>query len=158
MLHGSWATFACFLRDRLTFAETFAVIGDVVMVQALNFEALGDRLPPQNIDAEESILGGILLDPEAMGRVEDILTADAFYMRAHQIIFRAMPTLHGHGSPTDLISVGSWLTDNDLLEKAGGAIKLTQLVDRTVSAVNIDRYALLVADKYVRRQLMQVGT
>ncbi|MEM1426846.1 MAG: replicative DNA helicase, partial [Cyanobacteria bacterium P01_H01_bin.130] len=123
-----------------------------------NFETYGDRLPPQNIDAEESILGGILLDPEAMGRVADILTADAFYLSAHQIIFKAMVSLHGHGNPTDLVSVSSWLADNKMLEKAGGAVKLTQLVDRTVSAVNIDRYAMLVADKYVRRQLIQVGT
>ena len=128
------------------------------MVQALNFETFGDRLPPQNIDAEESILGGILLDPEAIGRVADILTADAFYLSAHQIIFKAMTALHGHGNPTDLVTVSTWLSDNELLDKAGGAVKLTELVDRTVSAVNIDRYAMLVADKYVRRQLIQVGT
>ncbi len=58
------------------------------MVQELNFQAYTDRLPPQNIDAEESILGGILLDPEAINRVVDLLRPEAFYLSAHQEIYR----------------------------------------------------------------------
>ncbi len=54
------------------------------MVQNLKFDAVSDRLPPQNIEAEEAILGGILLDPEALGRVMEVLTPDAFYMGAHR--------------------------------------------------------------------------
>lgn len=127
------------------------------MVQELNFQAYSDRLPPQNIDAEEAILGGILLDPEAISRVADLVRPEAFYLTAHQEIYRAMLTLQNQGLPTDLMSVMTWLRDRGLLDKVGGQTKLIQLIDRTVSAVNIDQYAQLVMDKYMRRKLIQVG-
>lgn len=119
---------------------------------------MNDRaLPPQNVEAEESILGGILLDPEAMGRVADILTPEAFYLKDHQEIFEAALDLHRQRLPTDLMTVTSWLSDRDRLDKIGGTSKLAQLIDRTVTAVNIDRYAALVMDKYMRRQLIAAG-
>ena len=113
--------------------------------------------PPSNVEAEEAILGGILLDPEAMGRVIDLLRPDAFYLNAHRDIYKGALTLHIQGQPTDLMTVTSWLSDHSLLEKIGGTMKLAQLLDRTVSAVNIDRYANLVMDKYMRRQLITAG-
>nr|WP_290222671.1 replicative DNA helicase [Trichocoleus desertorum] len=128
------------------------------MVHDLSFQPLSDRLPPQNIDAEEAILGGILLDPEAINRVIDVLRPEAFYISAHQEIYRTAVTLHSQGKPTDLMSITSWLQDHSLLEKVGGQSRLAQLVDRTISAVNIDQYASLVMDKYLRRKLIQVGT
>ncbi len=127
------------------------------MVQELNFQAYSDRLPPQNIDAEEAILGGILLDPEAISRVADLVRPEAFYLTAHQEIYRTMLALQNQGLPTDLMSVMTWLRDRGLLDKVGGQTKLIQLIDRTVSAVNIDQYAQLVMDKYMRRKLIQVG-
>jgi replicative DNA helicase len=114
-------------------------------------------LPPQNIEAEESILGGILLDPKAMSRVVDFLIADAFYVKSHQEIYRAAIGLQAKGNPTDLMTVSSWLQDHYLLDEVGGIPRLLQLVDRTVSAANIDRYAELVMDKYMRRQLISTG-
>ncbi|NJN60529.1 MAG: replicative DNA helicase [Coleofasciculaceae cyanobacterium RL_1_1] len=127
------------------------------MAEELNFEGLEGRLPPQNIEAEESILGGILLDPEAIGRIAELLLPDAFYISSHTTIYHTMLFLHGQGLPTDLISVASRLSDLGQLQVIGGQAKLVQLVDRTVSAVNIDRYAALVMDKYLRRQLIQAG-
>lgn len=121
------------------------------------FEAIGDRLPPQNIDAEEAILGGILLDPEAIARVIDLLQPEMFYVAAHQEIFRACLQLHGQSNPTDMMSVTTWLSDRDLLEKLGGQSKIVQLCDRTVSAINVDYYAQLVAEKYMRRRLAEAG-
>ncbi|MFP4336407.1 MAG: replicative DNA helicase [Halothece sp.] len=114
-------------------------------------------LPPQNVEAEESILGGILLDPEAMNRVVDLLKPESFYIRSHQQIYEAAKTLHLQGKPTDLMTITIWLQDHDLLESVGGQAKLAQLVDRTVSAVNIDRYAALVVDKYLRRELISIA-
>ncbi|MFB2920560.1 replicative DNA helicase [Aerosakkonema funiforme] len=127
------------------------------MVDSRNFQPIGDRLPPQNIEAEEAILGGILLDPEAIGRVLDILVPDAFSLESHKIIYQAALTLHAQSKPTDLMTVAVWLHDNDRLDKVGGQSKLAQLIDRTVSAVNIDQYAKLVAEKYLRRKLIQAG-
>ena len=128
------------------------------MVQELNFQGYSDRLPPQNIDAEEAILGGILLDPEAIGRVMELLRPEAFYISAHQEIYRAAIALQAQGKPTDLMSLTSWLSDRGLLDKIGGTSHLVQLVDRTISAVNIDQYAQLVTEKYLRRKLIQAGT
>ncbi|MDY6782214.1 MAG: replicative DNA helicase [Cyanobacteriota bacterium] len=116
-----------------------------------------ESVPPQNIEAEESILGGILLDPQAMGRVADSIVPEAFYISTHQEIYRAAQELHRSSKPTDLMTVTSWLADRDLLEKVGGTAKLAQLLDRTVSAVNIDRYAALIMDKFLRRQLIGAG-
>ena len=128
------------------------------MSEELNFQGnSSDRLPPQNIEAEEAILGGILLDPEAIGRVSDRLSPEAFYISAHKDIYQAALRLHGQGKPTDLLSVTSWLADNDKLARIGGRNKLASLVDRTVSAINIDALASLVTEKYLRRKLIKAG-
>ncbi|MEA5511995.1 replicative DNA helicase [Crocosphaera sp. UHCC 0190] len=118
---------------------------------------INQTLPPQNIEAEESILGGILVDPEAMGRVVDLINTNAFYVKAHQEIYQAALKLYSQGQPTDVMTVKSNLEDHYLLQQVGGIDKLMQLVDRTVSAVNIDRYAVLVMEKYLRRQLIAAG-
>ncbi|MGF1981465.1 MAG: replicative DNA helicase [Nostoc sp. CmiSLP01] len=127
------------------------------MSENLNF---GDsnKLPPQNIEAEEAILGGIMLDPDAISRVSDRLVAEAFYISAHKDIYQAAVTLHAQGKPTDLLSVTSWLTDHEMLARIGGRNKLATLVDRTVSAVNIDALAELVMEKYYRRQLSKAAS
>ena len=128
------------------------------MAEELSFQGDGsNRVPPQNIEAEEAILGGILLDPEAIGRVSDRLVPEAFYISAHTTIYQAALRLHTQQKPTDLLSITSWLTDNDLLTQIGGRNKLATLVDRTVSAVNIDALAGLVMEKYLRRQLIKAG-
>jgi replicative DNA helicase len=118
---------------------------------------MSNRLPPQNIEAEELILGSILLDPGAIDRVINQLHPDAFYVNAHKKIYKAAWALHSENQPTDLMSVNSWLSDRGILETVGGTAKLIQLLDRTVSAVNIDRYAALVMDKYLRRDLGRVA-
>lgn len=115
------------------------------------------RLPPQNIEAEEAILGGILLDPEAINRVANLLRPELFSIAVHQIIYRVVYELYSQGKPTDLMTVTTWLADQNQLEKIGGQAKLIQLIDRTVSAVNIDYYAQLVEDKYLRRQIIRAG-
>ena len=66
-------------------------------------------IPPQNIQAEESVLGGILLDPDAIGRIADILRPEAFYISAHKEIYRTALMLHTQGKPTDLTSMSAWL-------------------------------------------------
>lgn len=110
-----------------------------------------------NIEAEEAILGGILLDPRAISEVADILPIKAFYLEAHQIIYQAALTLNHKDKPTDLVAISNYLADQKLLDKIDGQAKLAQLLNRTVSAVNIDRYAALVLNKYQRRQLVHTA-
>jgi len=112
---------------------------------------------PASIEAEEAILGGILFDSMAMSRVEPDLRVEVFYLQSHQEIYRAALALYRQQKSTDFMAVSTYLSDRDLLDKVGGSTKLSQLLNRTVSAVNIDRYTNLVMDKYVRRQLISSG-
>ena len=111
----------------------------------------------ENIEAEEAILGGILLDPGAIDRVVDILAPDAFYITAHQSIYRAALALNQQDKIIDLITLTAWLQDHNQLDRVGGKNKLAQLLDRTVSAVSIDAMAELVMEKYQRRRLLIVA-
>jgi len=112
---------------------------------------------PTNVEAEEAILGGILIDPEAISRIAELLRPEFFAISAHQVIYRSALDLFFQGQPTDLMTVTTRLADRNQLEQIGGQTKLAQLVDRTVSAVNIDQYAVLVEDKYQRRRLIEAG-
>ncbi|HJN35122.1 MAG TPA: DnaB-like helicase N-terminal domain-containing protein, partial [Prochlorococcaceae cyanobacterium Fu_MAG_50] len=91
------------------------------MAREPQFEALPDSVPPQNLEAEEAVLGGILLDPDAIGRVADVLQPEAFYLNAHREIFRTALMLHSQGKPTDLTAMTAWLADTSSLEKVGGS-------------------------------------
>lgn len=115
------------------------------------------NLPPANIEAEESILGGILFDPQAIFQVEASLLPSAFYVSAHQEIYQTMLKLHHQNNSTDFMAVSTYLADRDRLDQVGGTAKLAQLLNRTISAVNIDRYVDLVMDKFHRRRVIEVG-
>nr|AUG32362.1 DnaB helicase:RecA bacterial DNA recombination protein [Paulinella longichromatophora] len=121
------------------------------------FENRHDFIPPQNLEAEESVLGGILLDPEAITRVVDILNPDAFYNSVNKEIYSIALSLHQQGKPTDLTSMCAWLTDTGSLAKIGGSNKLIELVDRTLSTASIETLATLVMNKYLRRQLIHTA-
>ncbi|BAC87975.1 replicative DNA helicase [Gloeobacter violaceus] len=116
-----------------------------------------ERLPPQNIDAEETILGGLMMDPEALTRVVEHLRPEAFYVESHQIIYRAALALHAQGRPTDLLTLSAWLEDNKLTEKIGGRTYLRRLTDAAINTINIDGYGRLVSDKYALRMLIRAG-
>ncbi len=122
-----------------------------------NFEVPPDSIPPQNIEAEEAVLGGILLDPEAISRVADLLQPEAFYLNAHREIYRTALVLHSQGKPTDLTAMCAWLADTGSLEKVGGSSRLVDLVERVASTASLEQVAKLVMDKFLRRQLIRSG-
>ncbi|MEH2390938.1 MAG: DnaB-like helicase N-terminal domain-containing protein [Nostoc sp.] len=93
------------------------------------------------VEVEEAILGGILLDPNAISVVADILPIKAFCPFSNQQIYKAALELYKSNKQTDLITVSTCLLDHKLLEKVGGNNKLSQLLTRTVSAINVDHYA-----------------
>ncbi|MEA5468006.1 DnaB-like helicase N-terminal domain-containing protein, partial [Spirulina sp. 06S082] len=116
------------------------------------------QLPPQNVESEEAILGGCLLDPGCYDRIKDLITTpEMFYIRSHQTIWRAIAALGKKGNPTDLMSVTSDLKDRGKLDDIGGISKMAHLVETTVSAVNADHYAKLISTKYHQRRLIHVG-
>ena len=114
-------------------------------------------VPPQNIQAEEVVLGGILLDPDAIGRIADLIKPESFYINAHQEIYKTALMLHAQGKPTDLTSMSAWLADNGVLEKIGGSNKLVELVENVSSTASIEQVANLISDKFIRRQLIRSG-
>ncbi len=114
-------------------------------------------VPPQNIQAEEFVLGGILLDTDAIGRIADLIKPEAFYINAHQEIYKTALMLHAQGKPTDLTSMSAWLADNGALEKIGGNTKLVELVENVSSTASIEQVANLISDKFIRRQLIKSG-
>ena len=112
---------------------------------------------PINIEAEEAVLGGLLLDSEAINRIAHMLESEHFSLMSHQAIYDCALYLYNRGETVDLMSITQRLAATKQLEGIGGTPKLAQLVNRTVSAVNIDRYALLLINKYRRRKLIEIG-
>ena len=110
-----------------------------------------------NVEAEEAILGGILLDPNAIKAVKNYLPVDAFTLEAHKIIYRVACEIAERDEQCDMMSISTKLADTELLDVIGGTGRLASLINRTVSATNIDRYALLVLKKYRRRKLIELG-
>ena len=116
------------------------------------------RVPPQNLDAERSVLGGILLDSEAVHNVLPVLRGEDFYAVAHQHIYEAMSGLARENQPIDLLTVSDQLKKSNHLESIGGAAYLARLVDVVHTAVNIGNYANLVREKATLRDIIQKST
>jgi replicative DNA helicase len=116
------------------------------------------RIPPQNLDAEQSVLGGILSDGEALDKVVDIVAAEDFYREDHRQIFQLFLNLNEKGEPIDLLTVSSLARDKGFTEKIGGATYLTQLVDSMPSSANIAFYAKMVREKALLRNMMHTAT
>ena len=115
-------------------------------------------LPPHSIEAEQSMLGGLLLENSAYERVADVLTDDDFYRHEHKLIYRAISTLINENRPADIITVQEVLERNDQLSHAGGFEYLLTLAQSTPSAANIRRYAEIVRERSIIRQLAEIGT
>lgn len=113
-----------------------------------------DRVPPQNIEAEVSVLGSILLDKEAIVKVADILIPDDFYNDAYRVIFEEMLWLYEHRQPIDIITLKNRLEEKGELQKIGGATLLSQLASAVPSAAHVVNYAKIVADKSILRRLI----
>ena len=116
------------------------------------------RLPPQSVEAEQAVLGGLMLAPEAFDRVSDLLGEHDFYRRDHQLIYRAIRELAERNRPFDAVTLGEWFESQGRAEEVAGGAYLVELASTTPSAANIRAYAEIVRDKAVMRQLIDVGT
>ncbi len=112
------------------------------------------KVPPHNMEAEQAILGGILINNDAMNQVMDILSTEDFYREAHSHLFQGMADLYNNSEPIDLITLTQYLTGKNLLEKAGGTDYLTSLVDAVSTSAGIAYHAEIVRDLSVRRRLL----
>ncbi|MFQ6371599.1 replicative DNA helicase [Shewanella sp. YIC-542] len=137
------------------------------MPQQSAFKAKGDKrksaqvdalkLPPHSIEAEQSVLGGLMLEAEAWDKVAEVLVKEDFYSRAHKLIFSAMQTLVDHGQPLDLITVSEQLELTNELQDAGDFAYLGEIAKNTPSAGNIISYAEIVRERAVVREMIRVA-
>ena len=116
------------------------------------------RVPPHSIEAEQSVLGGLMLDNEAWLQVAERVTEGDFYRRDHNEIYRAIEALADAGKPYDVVTLAEWLQNQELLESVGGLQYLAELTENTPSAANIAAYADIVRERSVLRSLVRAGT
>ena len=116
------------------------------------------RVPPHNLEAEESVLGAVMLSADAANAVMDKLVAEDFYVPAHQAIFESISRLYNGNQPIDVVTVSDSLRRSEELDRVGGVIYLTELMERVPTASNVDYYADIVEEHSMRRNLLRAGT
>lgn len=121
-------------------------------------EIMADRLPPQNIEAEQAVLGAIFLEPQSLTLASEILIPEDFYRSTHQKIFNVMLKLNDLGKAVDLITVTEELAASKILEDTGGVSYLSELAGSVPTAANIEYYAKIVEEKSLLRRLIRTAT
>lgn len=116
------------------------------------------KLPPHSVEAEQSVLGGLLLENEALDKIADILTGNDFYRHDHRLIFEHIGKLIEHNKPADIVTVAESLESTAELSGIGGLAYLGALAQNTPTAANIRRYAEIVRERAVMRKLVEVGS
>ena len=115
------------------------------------------RVPPHSVEAEQAVLGALMLDNRAWDMIADRLVADDFYRRDHQLIFEAVAERAGRGEPSDAVTLAEWLERKGIAEETGGLVYLAGLVRDTPSAANVRAYADAVRERSTLRRLISVG-
>ncbi|PIR61639.1 MAG: replicative DNA helicase [Candidatus Pacebacteria bacterium CG10_big_fil_rev_8_21_14_0_10_44_11] len=115
---------------------------------------MATRLPPHDLEAEQSVLSAIMIDPDAIIKVADLIKPDSFYEPAHQAIYQAMQTLYEKRQPIDAVTLTGQLKKDKKLSAAGGAAGVARISNLVSTAANVVEYAKMVADGYVRRRLI----
>jgi replicative DNA helicase len=121
-------------------------------------QLLALRVPPHSVEAEQSLLGGLLLDNQAFDKIADLVTADDFYRDDHRRIFRHVSKLIEQAKPADVVTVAESIEASEDKDRTGGPAYLGSLAQNTPSALNIRRYAELVRERAIQRRLIQVAT
>ncbi len=116
------------------------------------------RVPPHSIEAEQAVLGGLMLVPAALEIVGDVLVADDFFDKIHQMIYRAIVDLSAKGVSHDAVTLGDWFHSQGRAESTGGASYIIELANSTPSAANIGAYAAIVRDKALLRRLIDASS
>lgn len=127
-------------------------------MSTMSTELMFDRVPPQNIEAEQAVIGAILLQPEALITAMERVRSEDFYSSGHQRIYEAMIELGEGNQPIDLITLTAHLQDQGLLEEIGGVSYLAKLANAVPTAANVDYYAQIVEEKSMLRRLIRTAT
>ena len=121
-------------------------------------DIFADRIPPQNIEAEQAVIGAIFLEPASLTLASEILIPEDFYRAAHQKIYKVMLSLADKGEPVDLVTVTSELANAKILEEVGGVSYLSDIANSVPTAANIEYYAKIIEEKSILRRLIRTAT
>ena len=124
----------------------------------MNNELMTDNLPPQNIEAEQAVLGAIFLNTDALADAMEYVEADDFYRRSHQILFQAMVDLNNNSEAIDVLTVQNYLSTNNQLDDVGGVAYIAELATSVPTAANAGYYAKIVEEKSMLRRLISTAT
>ena len=139
-----------YVSDGLTLAP-------MARAQSVTPERMSAIVPPQNLEAEESVLGAMLLSPTAVGTVSEILDAADFYRESHSKIYRASLALWAKGEPVDAITLANELDERGELDAVGGQAKVAELAALVPSTSNVEHYARIVKEMGTLRGLVRTG-
>ena len=124
---------------------------------AVEHRKINIRIPPQNMESEQALLGSIMLRPEALIDIMDILRPEAFYTDKHKTIFEAMVSLYNKREPIDLLTLSSKLKESGDLDRIGGMSYLTEIVNTVPSSSNAEHYAAIISKKHTARRLIDAA-
>ncbi|HPB64191.1 MAG TPA: replicative DNA helicase, partial [Mesotoga sp.] len=116
------------------------------------------KIPPSSVESEEAVLGSILIDPDVVPDIMELLTSQDFYLRKHQLIFATMERLFDEGNPVDIVSVTERLRTSGSLEEIGGEVELAKLADLVPTSANFSYYAKTVKEKSLLRSLITAAS
>ncbi len=116
------------------------------------------KLLPQSVEAEEAVLGAILVNPLSLGRIVEFLNPESFYKPAHKVIYQAMLDLFRKNEPIDIVTVSEFLRNDEKLEAAGGRAYINDLALNVVTTANVEFYAKIVQEKEIKRALINAGS
>ncbi len=125
-------------------------------IASLATDTMREHIPPHALDAELAVLGGIMLDPDALERLEGSLKPEHFYAERHRVIFTAMQDLAGKGQPVDALTIKDYLEQRRQLDTCGGEAYLGELISAIPTAANVNHYGHIVRDRAVLRELLNV--
>jgi len=117
-----------------------------------------ERMPPQSIEAEQAVLGSLMISADGITRVVDSLQPEYFYRKSHQVIYAAMLDLYEKNEPIDIVTISQYLKDEDKLDHVGGRQYITDLALAVATTANLEYYAKTVEEKALLRQLIKAGT
>ena len=118
---------------------------------------LPNKLPPQNIEAEQSLLGCLMLDKDAIVKVVDTIRSEDFYKGSHQDVYQAMVDLYSKSEPIDILSVSAKLKERNKLDDVGGSGYLTSLINTVPTATHVANYGKIVKQKKILRDLISAS-
>ncbi|MFV2056773.1 MAG: replicative DNA helicase [Thiohalomonadales bacterium] len=146
------------MQEPIFLSEPNNDTGNINSSLSANYAVDALKVSPHSIEAEQSVLGGLMLDTNAIDKVVEVVSETDFYRKDHRLIFRAVLALAGDSQPYDVITVSDWLAQHNQLDSAGGLAYLGALAKNTPSAANIASYADIVRERAILRQLIATST